>query len=144
MQDVVIFGTSRGGIIAMLLGAMRPGIMSGVILHDIGPTIDIAGLLKIKSYLTQMPTPRNWPDAAQVLKTVHKGSFPDFKEDDWHQAAHLTFANKDGQPALDFDPALTKTLASVSRDSQSPNLCCLLYTSPSPRDLSTSRMPSSA
>ena len=24
------------------------------------------------------------------------------------------------------------------------NLCCLLYTSPSPRDLSTSRMPSSA
>ena len=25
-----------------------------------------------------------------------------------------------------------------------PNLACLLYTSPSPRDLSTSRMPSSA
>ena len=122
MQDVVIFGTSRGGIIAMLLGSMRPGIMSGVILHDIGPTIDITGLLKIKSYLTQMPTPKNWPDAAQILKTVHKGSFPDYSEDNWHQAAHLTFANKEGAPVIDFDPALIKTLAPVSRDSESPNL----------------------
>ena len=30
------------------------------------------------------------------------------------------------------------------KDYDSPNLSCLLYTSPSPRDLSTSRMPSSA
>ena len=29
-------------------------------------------------------------------------------------------------------------------DSGGPLVCCLLYTSPSPRDLSTSRMPSSA
>ena len=28
--------------------------------------------------------------------------------------------------------------------SKAQSLCCLLYTSPSPRDLSTSRMPSSA
>lgn len=122
MQDVVVFGTSRGGIIAMLLGSMRPGILSGVVLHDIGPTIDITGLLKIKSYLTRMPIPKNWTDAAQVLKTVHKGSFPDFGEEDWHEAARLTFANQDGQPVIDYDPALTKTLETVSRDSESPNL----------------------
>ena len=29
-------------------------------------------------------------------------------------------------------------------DDETKHLCCLLYTSPSPRDLSTSRMPSSA
>ena len=69
-----------------------------------------------------MPIPKNWTDAAQVLKTVHKGSFPDFKEEDWHEAARLTFANQDGQPAIDYDPALTKTLETVSRDSESPNL----------------------
>ena len=33
---------------------------------------------------------------------------------------------------------------SVSLAAQTPGLNCLLYTSPSPRDLSTSRMPSSA
>ena len=32
----------------------------------------------------------------------------------------------------------------VSDDADVLCLCCLLYTSPSPRDLSTSRMPSSA
>jgi len=35
-------------------------------------------------------------------------------------------------------------LASVSHDLRTPIGSCLLYTSPSPRDLSTSRMPSSA
>ena len=46
-------------------------------------------------------------------------------------------------------PAVTQVLASnqASLDmlkQRSPDEVCLLYTSPSPRDLSTSRMPSSA
>ena len=36
-----------------------------------------------------------------------------------------------------------RTLGTVKNDIEE-NLTCLLYTSPSPRDLSTSRMPSSA
>ena len=39
------------------------------------------------------------------------------------------------------DPAETKA---YECDALSAYRCCLLYTSPSPRDLSTSRMPSSA
>ena len=39
--------------------------------------------------------------------------------------------------------SLEKPIA-VSVDNISKNYGCLLYTSPSPRDLSTSRMPSSA
>ena len=38
---------------------------------------------------------------------------------------------------------LSKLIYSLP-DDKSLNDCCLLYTSPSPRDLSTSRMPSSA
>ena len=44
----------------------------------------------------------------------------------------LTYDNEDG------------TNANVNLISTDPNNSCLLYTSPSPRDLSTSRMPSSA
>lgn len=122
MTDVSILGTSRGGIIAMLLGSLRPGILKGVMLHDIGPSIDITGLIKIKTYLSRMPTPQNWQDAAEILRTVHKGSFPGFQDDDWQRAARLTFAERNGKPFIDFDKNLIKTLDNISPDSVTPNL----------------------
>ena len=41
-----------------------------------------------------------------------------------------------------IDPAETPIFSNVKKETS--NGICLLYTSPSPRDLSTSRMPSSA
>lgn len=122
LQDVAILGTSRGGIIAMILGALRPTILKGVILHDIGPTIDVTGLIKIKNYVSQMPQPRNWQDAADIMRTVHRGSFPNYTADDWMNAARLTFADKDGAPVVDFDRGLIKTLESISADDLPPDL----------------------
>lgn len=122
LKDVAILGTSRGGIIAMLLSTMRPGIISGVILHDIGPQIDVTGLLKIKNYVSHMPLPRSWDDAADVLRSIHKSSFPNYTTDDWKRAARLTFKDQDGLPKIDFDPALAKTLSSITADDPPPNL----------------------
>ena len=42
------------------------------------------------------------------------------------------------------DGYLQVTVASTNTSGLAPMMGCLLYTSPSPRDLSTSRMPSSA
>ena len=39
---------------------------------------------------------------------------------------------------------LDKILLQLANETTCPDAACLLYTSPSPRDLSTSRMPSSA
>ena len=50
--------------------------------------------------------------------------------------------HSDDLEGLRYDPTLAKKLLSESRYGD-PDIC-LLYTSPSPRDLSTSRMPSSA
>ena len=46
----------------------------------------------------------------------------------------------------DIDKNLTKKYSKIlkAESVDNPNIICLLYTSPSPRDLSTSRMPSSA
>ena len=50
-----------------------------------------------------------------------------------------------GGIGLDVSKKLAKLKIKVLiLDINKPNISCLLYTSPSPRDLSTSRMPSSA
>ena len=57
-----------------------------------------------------------------------------------HTAAGTTFTY-DATAGV-WNPAATGN-AAITTDGSTPSLC-LLYTSPSPRDLSTSRMPSSA
>ena len=48
------------------------------------------------------------------------------------------------QTLLAFAGSLTLSAACLSTNALALDVTCLLYTSPSPRDLSTSRMPSSA
>ena len=54
----------------------------------------------------------------------------------------LLFLNEDGRMICVLCEGTENPASSELREYNS--YCCLLYTSPSPRDLSTSRMPSSA
>src|SRR5262249_7965228 len=47
----VFVGSSRGGILTMLLGAAHPVSIAAVVLHDVGPVHECRGMMRIKSYL---------------------------------------------------------------------------------------------
>jgi len=118
----VIVGTSRGGIIAMLMGVARPATVAGLIFNDVGPAIEPRGLARIKTYVGQTPTPDDWADAAHIQRRLHGGQFTAWDDADWDHFARLTYRDADGRPLSDYDPALASTFAGVEFDQPMPAL----------------------
>jgi pimeloyl-ACP methyl ester carboxylesterase len=118
----VVVGTSRGGIIAMMMGVGRPAVIAGVVLNDIGPAIEPVGLARIKSYVGRTPAPEDWSDAVAILKRLHGAQFTALGDDDWQAFARMTYREVDGRPAGDYDPALARTLDGIEFDRPLPSL----------------------
>lgn len=64
IQKAAVLGTSRGGLIAMVLAATAKHRLLGVALNDIGPEIEAAGLSVIKDYIGRNPAQSTHADAA--------------------------------------------------------------------------------
>ena len=48
IEKFVAIGTSLGGIVSLILGGAKPERLAGLILNDVGPVIDAAGLDRIR------------------------------------------------------------------------------------------------
>lgn len=122
LEHAIFIGTSRGGLIMHVLAATRPGVMAAGVLNDIGPVIEGAGLAQIKAYLSRMPKPKNWADAAQILAEAHSKSFPVLTQADWQDFARAIYVEQDGQLVADYDPALLDGLKGVDLGTPLPTL----------------------
>jgi len=117
LRPAAIVGTSRGGIIGLLIAIVRPGAVAGLVLNDVGPELDPRGLARIKTYVGQTPNPDTWADAAAIQRRLHGGQFVNFGAADWEEFARLTYADRDGVPVADYDgKGLAATFASVEPD----------------------------
>jgi pimeloyl-ACP methyl ester carboxylesterase len=122
VEHAIFVGTSRGGILTMAMGAARPRTVAGAVLNDIGPAVEMAGLLRIKGYVGRMPQPRDYKEAADMLRRGMASQFPAWQEDDWTLYARRTWAEKDGNLHLRYDSALSQTLANVDPGEPMPAL----------------------
>lgn len=122
LEHAIFIGTSRGGLIMHVLAATRPGIMAAGVLNDIGPVIEGAGLAQIKAYLSRMPEPKSWDDAAQILAEAHAKSFPALTQTDWLDFARSVYVEKDGQLVADYDPRLLDGLKGIDLGTPLPTL----------------------
>ena len=109
LADAAVIGTSRGGILAMIMAAIRPGNMGAVVLNDIGPLIEREGLLRIISYVGRVPLPATWQEAAELARSMNQRQFPAIADTMWESIARQWYTDEDGRPVHGYDQSLNKT-----------------------------------
>lgn len=114
--------TSRGGMIAMIAASARPALFKAIVLNDIGPVIDIRGILRIKQMVSNAANPRSWEHAAEQLKLTMQSQFPGLNDSQWEQYARATYFDDGTGPKLNYDKRLNETLSGVTMDTVLPDL----------------------
>jgi pimeloyl-ACP methyl ester carboxylesterase len=81
ISQAVFVGSSRGGILTMLLAPIDPEMIAGAVLHDIGPVIESQGVARINSYVGKLRLPRNLQERAVALREL----FGMYKLENWYR-----------------------------------------------------------
>lgn len=110
IPEVSIVGTSRGGLIAMMMACLRPTSIRSAVLNDIGPIIEREGLVRIAATVGKIPVPATWKEATDIARQIHGRSFSGVPEEHWEPVARQLFNDDNGNPTAGYDPALSQTL----------------------------------
>jgi len=122
VRPAVFIGSSRGGLLTMLMGVAHPTAIAGAVLHDIGPVIELKGLVRLKSYVGKLPPPRDFADGAEILRRLFAAQFPKVTAQEWLAAAHRTWQLKDNELKPTYDVRLAQTLADIDIERPLPPL----------------------
>lgn len=122
IERAVWVGTSRGGLISMLVAATAKHRMSGVLLNDIGPEIAADGLGRIMDYLGRRPAMKDYDEMAARLEADMGPAFPDFDRAQWRRLAARWFRAADDGLDLRYDPRLRDAMLAGEGGGEIPDL----------------------
>lgn len=113
LKQAAILGTSRGGLIAMLIAATAKDRLLGVALNDIGPEIADSGMAVIKDYIGRKPAQKNYTEAAQFRQMAWT-HFEDVPMDRWLAEVKNHYAETPEGLDLRYDPKLRDAVLEAS------------------------------
>ncbi len=95
----------------MAMTAAMPTVLAGAVLNDIGPSLEAAGLGRIRRYLATLRPAPDWPSAARQLAQAIP-DWPATNDAEWLAVAQATFRqHADGLLRPDWDTAIAKPFA---------------------------------
>lgn len=113
VAPAVFVGTSRGGILTMLLAGARPTTIVGAILNDIGPVIEPGGLVRIKSYVGKLPRPKSFEEGAEILRRLFGQQFTNLTDDEWLAYSRRSYKVDQRSLVPTYDVQLAKALEGI-------------------------------
>lgn len=132
LGQVVVIGTSMGGLMGMIMGALQPARVLALVLNDIGPQVDPAGLARIKSYVGKSRPVTSWEQAVAQARELNHREFPDFDEARWQTFTRALYRDCDGVPVLAYDPAIAEPIDREEAAAVPPDLWPLFESLPMP------------
>jgi pimeloyl-ACP methyl ester carboxylesterase len=105
IEQAAIIGTSRGGLIAMMLAATAHDRLLGICFNDIGPVIERAGLEKIFDYVGRNPAAKTMDDLVARMPRTMPG-FANVPESRWRAFAERLYAETENGLHIRYDPEL--------------------------------------
>lgn len=105
LAQAAVIGTSRGGIIAMMLAAGAKARLLGILLNDIGPMIERAGLEKIFDYVGRNPAAKTMDELVAKLPRTMPG-FANVPQDRWRAFAERLYTPTGSGLHIRYDPEL--------------------------------------
>lgn len=120
VAPAVFVGTSRGGLLTMLLGCAQPTAIAGAVLNDIGPVIEPTGLARIKSYVGKLPQPKNYEEGAEIFRRLFGQHFTALSDEEWLAYARRSFKAEQQRLVPAYDVRLAKTMDGIDFDRPLP------------------------
>ncbi len=105
ISSAPIIGTSRGGMIAIVMANLDASRIAGIMFNDIGPVIDKSGLIRILEYIGRNPSAKTIPEAAENLQKFNVG-FEDVPQERWLEEAQKHYLTTTGGLKINYDPKL--------------------------------------
>jgi pimeloyl-ACP methyl ester carboxylesterase len=105
VKRAAVLGTSRGGLIGLVLAAMAKDRLLGLCLNDVGPEIHRAGLERIFDYVGRNPAAKTHAALAERLPKSMPG-FANVSQRRWLDEARLHYTESTDGLRITYDPAL--------------------------------------
>ncbi|MFA9231818.1 MAG: alpha/beta fold hydrolase [Microgenomates group bacterium] len=105
IEKAAVLGTSRGGLIGLLLALLAKSRLLGLCLNDVGPQINRAGLERIFDYVGRNPAAKTHQELALRLPGLMTG-FANVPNSRWLAEARLHYTETENGLRITYDHTL--------------------------------------
>lgn len=120
VAKAAVLGTSRGGLIGLLLAAVAKDRMLGLCLNDVGPVIERAGLERIFDYVGRNPASKTLESLARKLPAAMPG-FANVPDGRWLADAQKHYDQTPDGLQIKYDPSLREAFLAAF-EGETPDL----------------------
>jgi pimeloyl-ACP methyl ester carboxylesterase len=105
LERVAILGSSRGGLVGMVLAATQKNRLLGLCLNDVGPVLEKEGLRRIAAYVGIDPSVSSLEEIADRMPLVMPGfsRVPDLR---WVEETIRHYVQYEDHVGLPYDPEI--------------------------------------